>query len=170
MLAIQLAPMGLHAVEAVTVATGNSITGRDPSRDDDDEMSRCDGLAGASPYVAELRTAGNGAIEIRQWAAKADSGKIHWTIIPDQSSSSDGWRPARDVSELHFTPPLATVLATEQGHYLVFTPAQASDATENEQMIGFISAFGPADGTFRWRGRVYEYAVSKRLPCFATES
>ena len=170
LMALQLAPMGLHTLEAVTVATGNAVTGRDITRDNEDEGVKCDQLVSAMPYVAEVRRTAEGGLEIRQWGLSAAAGKPQWKVIPGKHSTAEGWRPEPNLTDLNFTPPLQTVLAASRARYLIFAPLQANDAGENEQMVSFISAFGPADGMFSWRGRPYKYAVSKTLPCFASAS
>lgn len=169
-MALELAPMGLHTMEAVTVATGDSVTGRDITKDQDEDPDKCEQLVSAIPYVAELRTDANGGVEIRQWALSGTPGKTEWTIVPDKDSSPEGWHPQHGFADLDFTPPLQTVLSAEHARYLIFAPAQADDTRGNEQMVSFVAAFGPADGTFRWRGRLYDYAVAKTLPCFASAS
>ena len=170
MLALDLAPMGLHTIEAATVSAGNSITGGEPGDDEEEDNAKCDQLAGAIPYVTEVKQDADGAIEIRQWGISSESGKTKWTVVVDKNTSPDGWRYEAGFAEMNFSPPLGTELAAEHARYFIFAAAQASDATENERLISFISTFGPADGTFQWRGRVYNYAVAKKLPCFAIAS
>ncbi len=168
-LGLSAAPMGLEAVEGVTVAAGQSATGN-PNTTAEEDASKCEQLRSGLPYVTELRKDPNGGFEIRQYAVRGSSQKPQWTAIAAKDSSPDGWK-AFEMSQVEFTPPLETSLAAEKGaHYLIFAPVQANDTNENEQVVSFIGFFGPADGTFEWGGRSYNYAVAKKLPCFSVAS
>jgi hypothetical protein len=170
LLALDLAPMGLQAVEAIGVTAGQSLSSRGgDTGTPEEDASKCEQLRTGMPYVTEVRKTADGGIELRQWGLGGNSGKPQWIIIYGRNASPEGWRHGPDLGELDFSPPLETAFAaTEKARYLVFAPAQASDTRENEQLVSFISFFGPADGTFQWRGRTYNYAVAKALPCFST--
>ncbi len=171
------APMGLHAVEAVGVATGQSVSSGSNTTTEEDE-AKCDQLKSGMPYITEVKKDqqggvekdGQGDIELRQWSLSGASGKPQWTVVYTAKTSPEGWSHGPDIDQLNFDPPLEGPLSSDNGRYLVFAPAQANDSLENEQLVSFISFFGPADGTFQWRGRTYNYAVAKTLPCFVTPS
>ena len=168
-LGLSVAPMGLQAIEGVTVAAGQSATGN-PDTTAEENASRCEQLRSGLPYVTEVRKDLNGAFEIRQYAVRGGSDKPQWTVVPAKDSAADGWKTF-EMSQAEFSPPLETALGAEKrAHYLIFAAAQANDTNENEQLVSFIGFFGPADGTFEWGGRTYNYAVAKKLPCFPVAS
>lgn len=168
-LGLSVAPMGLQAIEGVTVAAGQSASGN-PNTTAEEDASKCEQLRSGLPYVTEVRKDSNGAFEIRQYGVRGSSDKPQWTVVPAKDSAADGWKTFQ-MSEAQFSPPLETSLGAEKGaHYLIFAAAQANDTAENEQAVSFIGFFGPADGTFTWGGRTYNYAVAKKLPCFPVAS
>jgi membrane protein implicated in regulation of membrane protease activity len=167
--ALQLAPLGLQVAEAVGIAGARAAAG-DKLTNVDEDASRCEQLAGGLPFITEVRKDPNGAIEIRQWKVGGDPDKPEWEVIADATGAPEGWRHEADIAQLNFSPPLETSLVKSKAHFLIFAPAQANDTVENEQLVSFIGFFGPADGTFEWRGRMYNYAVAKRLPCFPMTS
>jgi len=152
-------------MEGMGLAAGQAAAGN-PTTTAEEEAGRCEQLRAGLPYVTEVRHDPNGALEIRQYSVRGSSDKPQWTVIPATDSAPDGWK-ALEMSQADFSPPLETSLTTEKGfHYLIFAPAQADNTYENEQLVSFIGFFGPADGTFEWGGRTYNYAVAKKLPCF----
>ena len=168
-LGLSVAPMGLQAIEGVTVATGQAVSGN-PDTTAEEDASKCEQLRSGLPYVTEVRKDSNGAFEIRQYGVRGSSDKPQWTVVPAKDSAPDGWKTF-EMSQAEFSPPLETSLGVEKGaHYLIFAAAQANNTSENEQAVSFIGFFGPADGAFEWGGRSYNYAVAKKLPCFPVAS
>ena len=168
-LGLSVAPMGLQLIEGTTVAAGQAATGN-PNTNAEEDASKCEQLRSGLPYVTEVRKDSNGAFEIRQYGVRGSSDNPQWTVFPGKDSAADGWKTF-EMSQATFSPPLETALGAEKGaHYLIFAAAQANDSTENEQVVSFIGFFGPADGTFEWGGRSYNYAVAKKLPCFPVAS
>jgi len=135
MLALDLAPMGLHTIEAATVSAGNSITGGEPGDDEEEDNAKCDQLAGAIPYVTEVKQDADGAIEIRQWGISSESGKTKWTVVVDKNTSPDGWRYEAGFAEMNFSPPLGTELAAEHARYFIFAAAQAKTGSMLHEAI-----------------------------------
>jgi hypothetical protein len=172
LLPFELAPMGLEAAEAVGVATARTATG-DKMTTDEEDAGQCEQLKSALPFITEVKRESDGAFEIRQLqvdGTSAPSDKPRWTIMQAKDANPDGWHH-EPITQLNFSPPLETALTQkDKAQYLIFAPAQATDNTESEQLVSFIGFFGPAAGTFQWHGRTYNYAVAKKLPCFAIAS
>ncbi len=171
-LGLSVVPMGLQAVEGVTegatIAVGQSATGH-PTDTKEEDAGKCEQLRSGPPYVTEVRQAADG-IEIRQWSLSGTSAAPNWSVVTGKNFATSGWRSGSEIYQMDFTPPLPTALADAKARYLVFAPAEADGSAENEQVISFISFFGPADGTFQWDGRTYNYAVAQKLPCFPATS
>jgi hypothetical protein len=165
LMALQLAPMGLHAAEAVTVASGDAVTGRQPGEDIGDD-DRCSQLTEALPFVTEVRASQAGGIDVRQLGLSDASGKLKWTVVTNKDGAGEGWHHQADIAEMNFAPPLDAALGSGNGRYLIFAPEQALSSAESDRMLSFVTVFGPGNGTFRWHGRTYDYAVMNGLPCF----
>jgi hypothetical protein len=160
--------MGLQIVEGGTIAASQAATGN-PTTTNEEDAGKCEQLRSGPPYVTEVRQATDG-IEIRQWGLTGTSATPTWSVVTGKNAATNGWRPNAEIYQMQFSPPLPTTLAAAKARYLIFAPAEADDSAENEQVISFISFFGPADGTFQWNGRTYNYAVAQKLPCFSIAS
>jgi hypothetical protein len=162
--ALSLLPAGVNVAEGVTVSAAGEVA----PKKTDTEM--CKELAGAAPWITELRTAPQGKLETRNLDLTADAGALRWQVAPGDHAGTKGWHEEVDLAEAHFNPPIMGLIGPHASGYLAYAPAQAQSTSERDQLVNLILNFGPAIGTFNWRGRVYNYALVAKLPCFPSPS
>ena len=75
------------------------------------------------------------------------------------------WRAMRDLSGMHFQPPLQSQLAPSSVIFLAYAPIQVHDPTEQSQLDALNHDFGPTSGIFDWDNRVFLYSAVHQLPC-----
>jgi hypothetical protein len=172
MAAIQFAPLAIKAVEAVgsgaTNLASNAAAARAGQRGDDevDRQERCDELEDAAPSVIEFRRAeANASAQWRELRLDHSAGDPTWiaAIVP---GSGTEWRPTENLPTMKFVPPLARALKPGIPDYLAYAPAEPLTPLEDDQLSSMTVEFGAGTGTFQWNGRVYQYAVADKLPCF----
>jgi hypothetical protein len=174
MAALELAPLGMQAASAVgngvmNLATNSASSGkmdRAPGEDEVDYHERCDDLAQQPPAVIELRIVADGgsASQWRELRLENTAGDPSWAPAIEPGAAS-AWRPAENLPTMHFAPPLAP-LKSGVSNYLAYAPAEPLTAAEQDQLTGLTIDFGAGVGTFDWRGRIFEYALVGKLPCF----
>lgn len=162
--ALSLAPAGLHIAEGVTVGAASEVAPKKNST----EM--CKELAGAAPWITELRTTAQGKLETRNLDLTADAGALRWEVAPRDHPATGGWHQEANLAEAHFNPPVIGLLAPGARGYLAYAPAQAQSPSDRDRLVNLILNFGPTIGTFRWKERTYDYALVEKLPCFASPS
>lgn len=174
MAALELAPLGMQAASAVGNGVMNLATNsassrkmdRAPGEDEVDYHERCDDLAQQPPAVIELRLAadGAGAPQWRELRVENTAGDPLWApaIAPGAASA---WRPAENLPTMRFAPPLAP-FKPGASSYLAYAPAEPQTAVEQDQLTGLTIDFGAGTGTFDWQGRLFNYALVGKLPCF----
>jgi hypothetical protein len=164
-MAAALAPLGLQALGTLGVSAGDAIAGRNYETDDDPRGAGCEQLSRAVPYIAEVRTEPDGSATFRQWAARLVKGEPRWTVIRTAASEGDAWQKEAGIGWLNFTPALQSAVESTKSRYVITAPADPASQLEAEQLLSLTLVFGPRDGTYDWRGKRYEYAVAKKLPC-----
>lgn len=157
--AASLIPLGAEALEAVGVTTASAISGKDPIADVQEDQARCDQVAAVPPYIGQLVQTPSGQIGIRSLTLGQVGGEPQW--FPMVSS------PVPTLSSLQFQPALSAAYRdSDKTHFLIYAPEQPQDSTENEQLIGFLGSFEPAQGVLIVSNRSYRYAFVEKLPCF----
>jgi hypothetical protein len=131
----------------------------------DEQQQRCDELAADPPGVEEVRNH-DGVIESREWRMVPGEGAPKWQMIAETGADKDGWAPKPGISKLGFKPPLSTLLDGDEPQFLAYAPSTVETVADSRRMTVVTEAFGPAVGTFQWRGRSYGFALVKVLPCF----
>lgn len=181
--ALQLAPLGIQAVEAVGsgvvhLAEGAAISAhqhsasraaRDPNHPDEDEVDReerCDELELEVPGVVEVRKSPAGTPEYRELRLGGSPDEPQWAPILDKDTAAGGWRPALNFMRMNFTPPLDGLLPPSGSAYLAYAPTEPRTEVEQDRLVALTVDFGSGVGTFGWNGRIYQYAVASKLPCF----
>jgi hypothetical protein len=180
--ALQLAPLGLQAAEAVGGGAVNLVAkaaaathssshsdnegDRKAGEDEIDREERCDELQLEVPGVIELRQSGEASGPEWRELRLANSDFPQWEVLQDKDSAQGGWRPAINLLKMSFTPPLEGSLKPGVPNYLAYAPAEPKTSIEQDQLVALTVDFGTGNGTFQWNGRRYQYAVVRNLPCF----
>lgn len=164
--ALQLAPMAVQATEVAGMGAAAAVTKSAPQtdrgEDEGDRRERCEALESTPPALVELRMERKQAqLQWRELELDDSSGEPLWTSA--RTNDRAQWFSLQNLNDVNFTPPLE--LAPKSIKYLAYAPAEPRDAQEDSQLDGFQAEFEPA-GTFKWRERVYEYALVPKLPCF----
>jgi hypothetical protein len=164
-MAAAFAPLGLQAAAALGISAGDAITGKDYGMEEDPNGAGCEQLLHAVPYIAEVRTEPDGSASFRQWEAGLVKGEQRWTLMRTAASDGDAWQKEAGIGWLNFTPGLQTAVQSTKSRYLISAPADPANQFEADQLLSLTLVFGPREGIYDWRGKRYEYAVAKKLPC-----
>jgi hypothetical protein len=113
-----------------------------------------------------LRQGPAGRPEYRELHVGGPLDKPQWMPIADKDTTPDGWRPAINFLQMDFTPPLGA-LPTSGSDYLAYRPVQTQTSASEIEVVPLNVNFGKTEGTFRWHGELYRYALAQTLPCFA---
>jgi hypothetical protein len=138
---------------------------RDASTPKEEQQDYCEQLASAAPGVEELRT-NHGAVESRQWTLLANGSRRQWVFVRVADGSPDGWAPKPGIDKLDFQPPLEPALSPGASHFLAYAPMDTTNVDDGRKSTTIKEVFGPAQGSFTWRGRKYSYTLTPSLPCF----
>lgn len=171
--ALQLAPLGEQVLGAVASGATNLIgsavvshaakdKSRNPDEDDIDREEKCDNLLEQPPGVIEIGSNTTGVAQYRDLRLGGSPDQPRWEPYLDKDAGPAGWRPATNISNMKFSPPLSTT----DPAYLAYSAAEPQTASEEDGLNSLNSNFGIGAGTFNWKGRPYEYAVVRKLPCY----
>ncbi|HEY2107972.1 MAG TPA: hypothetical protein VGH29_19400 [Candidatus Binataceae bacterium] len=156
----------LGAVVAAHEGSGKSEDPDHPGEAESDREDRCEQLHMDVPGVIELHKNAAGAPEYRELQLGGSLAKPHWTPIIGQDTDPAGWRPATHFLQMDFTPPIG-VLPAAGSDYLAYRQMHSDPSAAPDVEFTPLSAnFGKTEGTFRWNGSLYQYAMANRLPCF----
>jgi hypothetical protein len=156
---------GLAVGEMAGIKAGEKATDRHVPGPRDEQEQRCEELAADPPGVEEVRYH-SGVIESRQWKLVAGETAPKWEMITEKGADAVGWAPKPNISHLDFKPQLNTLLEEDEPQFLAYAPFTVETVADSRMMNTVREAFGPAVGTFQWRGRQYGFALVKQLPCF----
>ncbi len=193
-LAASLAPLALQGVELVGSAIGGSTKAgammahdKDPNPDEQEATadfdedfndpalkttkteSRCNELILVSPMIAQFRAASGGALEWRELGLAGSPDAPLWGVRAEKDGPAAGWRPATNLSRMHFTPPLRLFPYGGDGGngtFIAYAPAQTQNEAERDELAALAADFGAPAGTFDFNGRTYSYDEMASLPCF----
>lgn len=138
-----------------------------PGESEADRMERCNSLALQAPDVIELRKSTAGAPEYRELSLHGSFDDAKWTPITDNDTDATGWRPATNFLKMNFNPPLAGALPETGTNYLAYAPKEAVSTADQDRVAALTMNFGGVAGTFDSDGKVFQFATSPNLPCFA---
>lgn len=128
-------------------------------------VAAAQGPAGDTPGVIELRRDASGSAEYREMRIDVASNQPCWTPVSDRDTAADGWRPAENLMQMNFKPPLTSALSNSKTIYLAYAPLDAgSSDTDREKLEQFNRSFGAPVGTFDWNGHSYQYSLPRVLP------
>jgi hypothetical protein len=179
--ALQLAPLGIGAVEAVgsgavQLAEAATISSHSKSKNDADEdhpnedevdrEERCDELELEIPGVVQIRKSTTGAPQYRELRLGGSPDEPQWAPVLDKDTGPGGWQTAVNFMQMNFTPPLSGALPETGAGYLAYAASEPQSDVERDRLVALTVNFGSGTGTFTWNGRGYQYVVKKKLPCF----
>lgn len=162
-----IGPAAMGAGEFAGVKAADNATDSGMPGPRSEQSDRCNTLLQTPPGVEEVRKDKDGTVETRQWRLVDSGNGTKWAIAPEKAAPPDGWMPKPGIGKLKFSPPLADQL--EPGgdpRFLAYAPSDTRTMADSDQMTTLTEVFGPAIGTFQWRGRRYGYAIVRELPCF----
>jgi hypothetical protein len=136
-----------------------------PGEDEIDREDRCEQLQLDAPSVIELHQSTAGAPEYRELELGGSLGSPQWKPVVDQGTNPGGWRPAVHFLQMEFNPPLGK-LPDAGSDYLAYRPIQSDSAAQQVEFTPLTDNFGKTEGTFRWNGNLYQFALANKLPCF----
>ncbi|HVN28701.1 MAG TPA: hypothetical protein VMT64_09465 [Candidatus Binataceae bacterium] len=147
--AAQLAPVALQAsARVISVATSSALASGDPA-----------------PGVIELREDASGATEYREMHITSTANDARWTPVTSYQTNSDGWQPAEHLMQMDFAPPLKPQLSGARIVYLAYAPLYDHLSYDDQVRLNeFDRSFGAPVGTFKWKGRTYQYSLPDVLP------
>lgn len=164
MAAAPLASSVLSAAGSIGHSTPvNTHANKDTAQD-----LECDFTNPAWPSLIELRTDKVGTTIYRPLSLSGPGIDLRYEDVDAPAKISGDWRLANDFARLRFTPPLQAALVAPSTSYLAYAPATPRSVIERRQADSLQHEFGPVLGTFKWQGRVYRYALVRRLPCAST--
>jgi len=174
MAAMQLAPVAIQAAEAIgggvaNLAVGGIVSAHQSHADKNmppPDSDVCDELSQEVPMLVELKTDATGITRYRELSLVGSDLDPEWAAMPNQDMKTGGWKLASNFTKMNFQPPLQSELPANSIAYVAYAPADARDATEQDQLNALAIGFGPAMGTFTWNERAFRYAVVHKLPCF----
>lgn len=159
--ALGLIPTIAQTVSGAGALGASAVRGNDKQdQEGGDTGGPCDDLKTSAPLVIELKTAASGPLNFRLLSLVTPKKKTpYWEPRSE-------WQPGNKLAQIEFNPPLANVLPRGPGSYIVYAPSESSDQHEQNELESLMAAFGGDLGTFRSDGRLYDYTIVPRLPCF----
>jgi len=125
---------------------------------------QCNELLLTAPPIIQFRGEPTGAISWRQLHLGGSPDAAQWTV------TLGGWHQLANLEQLDFSPPLPNSFEVGQPIFMPYAPAQPQQSTEEDQLRSLTLDFGTPIGNFDWNGRIYDYLLVERLPCFPVPS
>ena len=120
----------------------------------------CNELVLTAPPIIQLRAEVNGSTSWRQLRLGGSPDKPEWTV------TLGGWHQLANVEQLDFSPPLPNSFEVGQPMFMPYAPADSRNSVEEDRLRSLTTNFGTPIGNFDWDGRIYDYLLVERLPCF----
>lgn len=125
---------------------------------------QCNELLLTAPPIIQFRGEPNGAISWRQLHLGGSPDTAQWNVV------LGGWHQLANLEQLDFSPPLPNTFEVGQPIFMPYAPAEPQKSTEEDQLRSLTLDFGTPLGNFDWNGRIYDYLLVERLPCFPVPS
>jgi hypothetical protein len=125
---------------------------------------QCDELLLTAPPIIQFRGEPTGAISWRQLHVGGSPDAAQWNV------ALGGWHQLANLEQLDFSPPLPSNFEVGQPMFMPYAPAEPQKSTEEDQLRSLTLDFGTPLGNFDWNGRLYDYLLVERLPCFPVPS
>jgi hypothetical protein len=122
---------------------------------------QCNELLLTAPPVIQLRGDTYGSTSWRQLHLGGSPDKPSWDV------TLGGWHQLANLEQLDFSPPLPNTFEVGQPMFMPYAPAESQNSVEEDRLRSLTTNFGTPVGNFDWNGRLYDYVLVDRLPCFA---
>jgi hypothetical protein len=122
---------------------------------------QCNELLLTAPPVIQLKGETNGSTSWRQLHLSGSPDKPEWAV------TLGGWHQLANLEQLDFSPPLPNAFEVGQPMFMPYAPAESQNSVEEDRLRSLTTNFGTPVGNFDWNGRIYDYVLVDRLPCFA---
>jgi hypothetical protein len=159
--------LGSGVANAARATGGAHANGGAGDEDEVDREERCDALQLEAPGVIEVRKTDDGGTA--RWRGLHLGGSTdapQWEVDASTDKAVDGWRSATNLLTKDVGPTLQDSLKAGVANYVAYAPAEPRNSSEQDHLVALVTNFGMSAGTFRWNGRVYQYSVVRKLPCF----
>ncbi len=160
-------PLAMTATQGIAVAHAQAVSQHEEESGGDDSIARCDQLLHAAPGVEEIRRTSDGSLESREIRLDLSGANAKWVPYREKGTSPEGWRAQSTIARLNFSPPLYGVIPEKDSRFLIYAKGVAETPQDSEQMMSVAEQSGKQAGTFKWRGKIYNYTLIDKLPCFA---
>jgi hypothetical protein len=124
----------------------------------------CDELLLTAPPIIQLRAEANGSTSWRQLHLGGSPDTAKWMVV------LGGWHAVGNLEQLDFSPPLPNAFEVGQPVFMPYAPAEPGNSVEEDRLRALTTDFGTPAGNFNWGGRIYDYLLVERLPCFPVAS
>jgi len=121
---------------------------------------QCNELILTAPPIIQLRGEANGSTSWRQLHLGGSPDKPAWDVM------LGGWHQLANLEQLDFSPPLPNTFEVGQPMFMPYAPAESQNSVEEDRLRSLTTNFGTPIGNFDWNGRIYDYVLVDRLPCF----
>jgi hypothetical protein len=121
---------------------------------------QCNELLLTAPPIIQLRGEANGSTSWRQLHLGGSADKPEWDV------TLGGWHQLANLEQLDFSPPLPNTFEVGQPMFMPYAPAESQNSVEEDRLRSLTTNFGTPVGNFDWNGRIYDYLLVDRLPCF----
>jgi hypothetical protein len=121
---------------------------------------QCNELLLTAPPIIQLRGEVNGSTSWRQLHLGGSPDKPAWDV------TLGGWHQLANLEQLDFSPPLPNTFEVGQPMFMPYAPAESQTSVEEDRLRSLTTNFGTPVGNFDWNGRIYDYVLVDRLPCF----
>lgn len=160
-------PIAMTATQGIAVAHAQAVSNEKEERGGDETEARCEQLLHAPPGIEEIRRRSDGSLESREIRLDLSGEHGRWVPYREKGTSAEGWRAQSTIARLTFSPPLYGAVPEKDSRFLVYAKTVAETPEDSEQMMGVAEQSGNQSGTFKWRGKLYNYTLIDKLPCFA---
>ena len=121
---------------------------------------QCNELLLTAPPIIQLKGEANGSTSWRQLHLAGSPDKPEWSV------TLGGWHQLANLEQLDFSPPLPNTFEVGQPMFMPYAPAESQNSVEEDRLRSLTTNFGTPAGNFNWNGRIYDYLLVERLPCF----
>ncbi|MGH7906362.1 MAG: hypothetical protein ACREP6_07015, partial [Candidatus Binataceae bacterium] len=158
----------ISAVAGLTRAASAEISRSAESARENEALEKtemCDWSGRQMPLLIELRTDKLGTTIYRPFEIGAPEISPELMALKNEEGTAGGWKLAGNFVTMNFQPSLSSMLVPSTVTYLAYAPADPGSPVEGAE-LGALKDWGSNFGTFKWKGRVYRYAATHKLPCF----
>lgn len=160
-------PIAMTATQGIAMAHAQAVSKDQEASGGDEAEERCEQLLHAPPGIEEIRRRSDGSLESREIRLDLSGEKGTWVPYREKGTSAEGWRAQSTIARLNFSPPLYGAIPEKDSRFMVYAKTVAETPQDSDQMVSVAEQSGKRTGTFKWRGKSYNYTLIDKLPCFA---